>query len=120
MPPSAEPVEKTVLIEPTIVPQGESAQPPEAQDRWTPEHSLAPPEDLDNLAALTQAARSRRSCIEAVALTSAAEDRHQELSLSEQWRDFPAIPHDDKLDGVDVLVRTALEHSHQEVVHEIG
>lgn len=45
-----------------------------------------------------------------VELTSSAEDRHQELSLSEQWRDFPAIPHDDKLDGVDVLVRTALEH----------
>jgi len=45
-----------------------------------------------------------------VGLTSAEEDRHQELSLSEQWRDFPSIPHDDKLDGVDVLVRTALEH----------
>lgn len=45
-----------------------------------------------------------------VELTSAPEDRHQELSLSEQWRDFPAIPHDDKLDGADVLVRTALEH----------
>lgn len=45
-----------------------------------------------------------------VDLTSAPADRHQELSLSEQWRDFPAIPHDDKLDGVDVLVRTALEH----------
>lgn len=55
-----------------------------------------------------------------VALTSASEDRHQELSLSEQWRDFPSIPHDDKLDGVDVLVRTALEHSHAEVIHEIG
>lgn len=45
-----------------------------------------------------------------VQLTSAAGDRHQELSLSEQWRDFPAIPHDDKLDGIDVLARTALEH----------
>ena len=56
-----------------------------------------------------------------VELTSAAEDRHQELSLSEQWRDFPAIPHDDKLDGVDVLIRTALEHGAggSEVVHEI-
>lgn len=42
-------------------------------------------------------------------LTSAAADRHQELSLFEQWRDLPALTHDDKLDGLDVLVRSAQE-----------
>lgn len=42
-------------------------------------------------------------------LTADAEDQPAELSLSEQWTDFPEIPHDDKLDGVDVLVRTASE-----------
>lgn len=41
------------------------------------------------------------------ALTSDRADQDQELSLYEQWTDFPAINHDDKLDGIDVLQRTA-------------
>lgn len=44
-----------------------------------------------------------------VALTSAPNDRAQELSLFEQWRDFPKIGHDDKLDGLDVAIRTTDE-----------
>lgn len=67
---AAEPIEKTIIIEPANLPQGESRQPEETQDAWTPEHALSPPADLDQLAALTQAARIRRSCIEAVALNT--------------------------------------------------
>lgn len=40
------------------------------------------------------------------AYTSSTEDRHQEESLFEQWRDFPFCRHDDRLDGLDVGVRT--------------
>jgi hypothetical protein len=43
--------------------------------------------------------------------TSGPEDRVQELPLSEQWRDFPYAKHDDKLDGLDVAIRTAREFS---------
>lgn len=42
-------------------------------------------------------------------LTSDMRDQWQEFSLMEQWRDFPHGRHDDKLDGVDVMVRTARE-----------
>jgi hypothetical protein len=45
------------------------------------------------------------------ALTSDAEDQYQEVSLYDQWRDFPHGTHDDKLDGLDVAVRTAREFS---------
>ena len=43
--------------------------------------------------------------------TSGSDDRHQELSLMEQWRDFPYGTHDDKLDGLDVCIRVAREFS---------
>jgi hypothetical protein len=46
-------------------------------------------------------------------LTSATVDRAQELSLMEQWRDFPQIAHDDKLDGLDVGCRTAIEFGYR-------
>lgn len=42
-------------------------------------------------------------------LMSDATDQWQELSLYEQWRDFPQARHDDKLDGLDVMIRTARE-----------
>lgn len=42
-------------------------------------------------------------------LTSDHIDQWQEQSLMEQWRDFPHCQHDDKLDGLDVLIRTARE-----------
>lgn len=42
-------------------------------------------------------------------LLSDATDQWQELSLYEQWRDFPQGRHDDKLDGLDVMIRTARE-----------
>lgn len=42
-------------------------------------------------------------------LTSDHMDQWQELSLLEQWRDFPHGKHDDKLDGLDILCRTARE-----------
>lgn len=42
-------------------------------------------------------------------LTSDLADRHQELSLFEEWRDFPFGRHDDRLDGLDMGIRTAQE-----------
>ena len=44
-------------------------------------------------------------------LTADAEDQYQELSFIDQWRDFPHGTHDDRLDGLDVLIRTAREFS---------
>lgn len=46
-------------------------------------------------------------------LNSAVEDRPEELSFLEQWRDFPSIAHDDKLDGCDVVIRTATEFGYR-------
>lgn len=43
-------------------------------------------------------------------LTSDPEDQYQELTLIEQWREFPNGKHDDKLDGLDVGIRTWNEH----------
>jgi hypothetical protein len=45
------------------------------------------------------------------ALTSDADDQVDELSLESQWREFPYANHDDKLDGLDLLVRTTAEFS---------
>jgi len=42
-------------------------------------------------------------------LTSDFRDQHQELSFRDEWKDFPHGTHDDRLDGVDVLIRTATE-----------
>jgi hypothetical protein len=42
-------------------------------------------------------------------LTSDLDDQWSEMSLMEQWRDFPHGRFDDKLDGLDVMVRTARE-----------
>lgn len=42
-------------------------------------------------------------------LTSDRIDQWQEMTLMEEWRDFPHGKHDDRLDGLDVLVRTARE-----------
>lgn len=46
------------------------------------------------------------------AQTSAVEDRYQELSLAEEWSSFPHGRHDDRLDGLDVLIRTAREYDY--------
>lgn len=46
------------------------------------------------------------------ALTSGINDEYQEQSLLEQWRDFPHGRHDDKLDGLDVAIRTAREFAY--------
>ena len=42
-------------------------------------------------------------------LTAGPEDRYQEMSLYEEWKAFPLGRHDDRLDGLDVLIRTARE-----------
>lgn len=45
------------------------------------------------------------------AQTSDIADRYQELSLAEEWTSFPHGRHDDRLDGIDVLIRTAREYA---------
>lgn len=44
-------------------------------------------------------------------LTSAPGDQWQEMSLFEEWRDFPQGKHDDRLDGIDGVIRIAREFS---------
>jgi hypothetical protein len=44
-------------------------------------------------------------------LTSAPSDQWQVMSLREAWRDFPQGTHDDRLDGVDGVIRVAREFS---------
>lgn len=41
--------------------------------------------------------------------TSDIHDQYQELTLLEEWRDFPYGTHDDRLDGLDICIRTARE-----------
>ena len=60
---------KAVRVGVGQVPEGVTAQPDDV-DQWTPEHAIKPPENLERLAALTQVARTRRSCIEATALNT--------------------------------------------------
>jgi hypothetical protein len=43
------------------------------------------------------------------AKTSGPDDREQETTLAEEWVSLPMQRHDDRLDGVDVLIREALE-----------
>lgn len=43
-------------------------------------------------------------------LTSDHVDQWQEQSLYEQWKEFPFGKHDDKLDGLDVCIRTTREY----------
>ena len=49
-------------------------------------------------------------------LTSDSGDQYQELSLGEQWREFPNAKHDDKLDGLYNAIRVAREFSGQRTV----
>lgn len=43
------------------------------------------------------------------AKTAAPDDREQETTLAEEWTTLPMQRHDDRLDGLDVLVREALD-----------
>jgi hypothetical protein len=43
-----------------------------------------------------------------MAKTSGPDDREQETTLAEEWTTLPMQRHDDRLDGVDVLIREAL------------
>ena len=43
--------------------------------------------------------------------TSSADDRDQEETLGEQWAAYPEQNHDDRLDGLDVIVRCAMDLS---------
>lgn len=43
------------------------------------------------------------------ARTSSLHEQHEELTLYEEWRDFPFGKHDDRLDSLDVAQRTAQE-----------
>lgn len=44
-----------------------------------------------------------------MAQTAAPDDRDQETTLAEEWTTLPMQRHDDRLDGLDVLIREALE-----------
>lgn len=61
---------KAVRVGVGDVPAGVTAQPEDPADRWTPDHAIQPPEDLDRLANLTQLTRWRRPVIEAVVVNT--------------------------------------------------
>jgi capsid portal protein len=61
---------KAVRVGVGDVPAGVTAQPEDPADRWTPDHAIQPPEDLDRLASLTQLTRWRRPVIEAVVVNT--------------------------------------------------
>jgi hypothetical protein len=43
--------------------------------------------------------------------TSDAADQHEELTLEEEWREFPYGNHDDRLDSMDIAIRTAEQNA---------
>lgn len=103
----SEQVRKTVRVRAVDLPEGTSAQPPDEVDRWTPEHALKPPADLDGLAHFTQIARTRRSCIEAITLNTVGrgfsivpregfEEETNEEEIAELERLFDAMARRDK------------------------
>jgi capsid portal protein len=49
---------------------GSSSQPKTDEDAWTPSDGIAPPLNLDDLAAMTSRSPTRRSCIAAITLNS--------------------------------------------------
>jgi hypothetical protein len=54
------------------------------------------------------------------ALTASPLDRFQEMSLLEEWKSFPLGRHDDRLDGLDLCIRTAREFEMAgNIVHEL-
>ena len=100
-------VRKTVRLRADLAPEGVTAQPPDQADRWTPDHALKPPADLDQLAHLTQVARTRRSCIEAMVLNTVGrgfsivprkgfEDETDEEEIAELERRFDALARRDQ------------------------
>jgi hypothetical protein len=66
---------------------------------------------LEGLGPRAQAGRLR--CTESAwtARTSDVADQYQELTLEEEWREFPYGTHDDRLDGLEIACRTADELS---------
>ena len=54
----------------SVPPVGESAQPTDEQDVWTPDGSITPPENLSALKKLTENSWARASAIDAIALNS--------------------------------------------------
>lgn len=65
---SAEAIAKEIQLGAASLPRsaGTSQQPEEEANFWTPDDAIAPPEDLERLANLTQVSRLRRSCIAAM------------------------------------------------------
>jgi capsid portal protein len=66
----SERIRKAVRVGVTGPPEGTTTQPEDQSAKWTPEHALLPPADLERLASLTSVARSRRPCIEATVLNT--------------------------------------------------
>lgn len=65
-----EQVNKAIEISAVMAPAGDSQQPEEKANQWTPNEAIDPPENLDELASLTQISPIRRSCIQAITLNT--------------------------------------------------
>lgn len=75
---------------------------------------------LEGLGPLAQTGWLRFSETVLHTLTSNVDDRDQEETVFEQWRDFPFARHDDKLDGIDMVQRVTQKFGLVgDVVHEL-
>ena len=63
-------IRKVIRISAASAPEGKSTQPEDQDNRWTPNDSIDPPENLDRLASLTGVSPIRRSCIAAITLNT--------------------------------------------------
>ncbi len=74
-----------------------------------PEAEAAKEVRLEGLGPLAQSGYLRVWASVWERLTADAGDQNQELSLAQEWREFPYGAHDDRLDGLDIAARTAAE-----------
>lgn len=76
-------------------------------------HPISVPGDkverLSNLGTYTKGGWCRITEEAWSAQTSDPDDQHQETTLAEEWTTLPMQRHDDRLDGLDVLIREAME-----------
>jgi len=63
-------LQKVIRISAADAPKGETQQPDDQDNRFTPTDSIDPPENLDRLASLTGISPIRRSCIQAITLNT--------------------------------------------------
>ena len=70
----------------TSIPQGDSKQPKDEEDLWTPEDTIVPPENLQALVELSRTSQIRSTCIEAMSTNTVG--LGYDINLDENHADF--------------------------------